>query len=183
MPIQVFLSYPRPFSESQADLVALVRRYFRDRDLEPHTLGVSDYDTEVPLASIRRLMMECHGVLVLALRRYRIDQGAAVYKSKGGEVVERSIAGDWLTSPWCHIEAGMGFQLGLPVLVFRERGVLADGVLEQDVMASYMPEIELDQGADSFLQTSEWRQLVNRFEADVREWRKRKGLPTLMRTA
>lgn len=180
MGVPIFLSHPRPNSEQQRQLVDAVRGYFAERDLEPHTLGVDEYDTEVPLASIRRLMLECNGVLVLALRRYRVDQGCSVHLSNG-QAVERDISGRWLTSPWSHIEAGMGFQLGLPVLVFRESGVLADGVLEQGVMASYMPELSLDGDAAEVLKTREFRQLINRFEGDVRELRRRKGLPTLVR--
>jgi hypothetical protein len=175
--IPIFLSHPRPNNQDQQELVDLVRGYFRQRDLEPRTLGVSDYDTEVPLASIRRLMLESNGVLVLALRRYRIDTGASVVTNRKGDVMEKSIAGQWLTSPWCHIEAGMGFQLGLPVLVFREAGVLADGVLERGVMASYTPEIALNGNTRDFLESQEWRQLINKFESDVRELRKRKGIP------
>lgn len=181
MTIPVFLSYPRPNNVQQRQLVERVRDYLHDRDLEPRTLGVSDYDTEVPLASIRRLMLECNGVLVFALRRYRIDGGAAVFLDKSGQHAERDISGKWITSPWCHIEAGMGFQLGLPVLAFREEGVLADGVLEQGVMASYMPEVSLDSDIESFLVSPEWRQLINRFEADVRELRRIRGIPSLLR--
>jgi hypothetical protein len=156
-----------------------VREYFEERDLQPCTLGVSDYDTVVPLASIRRLMLGSNGVLVLALRRYRIDSGCAVTIDATGAQRERDISGQWLTSPWCHIEAGMGFQLGLPVLVFREAGVVPDGVLEQGVMGSYMPEISLSGDLDEYFRSAEWRQLVNRFEADVRERRRRKGIPPL----
>ncbi|MFN7936449.1 MAG: hypothetical protein U0R19_24180 [Bryobacteraceae bacterium] len=181
MPIPVFLSHPRPNSPQQEQLVQKVRSYFQQRDLEPRTLGIIDYDTEVPLASIRRIMLECNGVLVLALRRYRIDHGAAVYLDKVGTLQERDISGTHITSPWCHLEAGMGFQLGLPVLAFRESGVIADGVLEHGVMAAYMPEISLDGDIDRFLQSPEWRQLINRFEADVRELRRQKGIPSMLR--
>jgi hypothetical protein len=79
------------------------------------------------------------------------------------------------------VEAGMGFQLGLPVLVFREQGVLADGVLEQGVMASYMPEVELNGDVDKFLKSAQWKQLIQKFEADVLATRKKKGIPHLLR--
>lgn len=181
MAIPGFLSHPRSNHPEQQELVDLVRSYFRDRDLDPKTLGVSDYDSEVLLASIRSLMLESNGVLVLALRRYRIEQGAVVFGDRSGIVTEKPINGSWLTGPWCHIEAGMGFQLGLPVLVFREAGVLADGVLERGVMASYMPEISLDGNPRAFLDSPEWKQLINCFESDVREVRKRKGNPTTAR--
>lgn len=183
MAISVFLSHPRPFNEAQRRLVDGVRRYFSERDLEPRTLGVSDYDTEVPLASIRRMMMECNGVLVLALRRYLVREGSEFRSGAGvgDEPVARDIGGMWLSSPWCQIEAGMGFQLGLPVLVFREEGVKADGVLEQGVMASYMPEISLSGDPSPFFQSAPWRQLINRFEGDVREAHRRKGIPSLLR--
>lgn len=181
MGVPVFLSHPRPFSDEQQQLVDRVRAYFDERNLEPRTLGVNEYDTEVPLASIRRLMLESNGVLVLALRRYHVDTGAAHLPGSGRKKSTRDISGSWITSPWCQVEAGMGYQLGLPVLVFREEGVLADGVLERGVMASYMPEVTLNGNVDKFFASKEWKQLIQRFEADVLEVRKRKGIPLLLR--
>lgn len=46
------------------------------------------------------------------------------------------ISNKWLTSPYCHIEAAMVFQIELPVLVFREKGVIDDGILEKGVLGS-----------------------------------------------
>ncbi|GDY00602.1 hypothetical protein LBMAG48_30050 [Phycisphaerae bacterium] len=181
MSIPVFLSHPRPHNVQQSQLVDRIREYFRDRDMEPRTLGVSDYDTEVPLASIRRIMLECNGVLVLALRRYLVKSGEVHLAPSGKKSNIKKLANTWLTSPWCQVEAGMGFQLGLPVLVFREQGVLADGVLEQGVMASYMPEVELNGDVDKFLKSAQWKQLIQKFEADVLATRKKKGIPHLLR--
>ena len=54
-----------------------------------------------------------------------------------------------MTSPFCHIEPAMAFQLGLPVLVFREKGVLDDGILEKGGCWVYiLSEFDLDFSID-----------------------------------
>jgi hypothetical protein len=33
----------------------------------------------------------------------------------------------WMTSPWAHIETAMAYQIGPPILILREEGVVDDG--------------------------------------------------------
>jgi hypothetical protein len=65
-----------------------------------------------------------------------------------------------MTIPWCHIEAAMAFQLGLPLLIFRKRGVHDDGALERGVTGFYLPEFDLTNACDDYFQKQEWRQLI-----------------------
>ena len=75
MRTSVFLSYPQPYLKRQKDFVCLIIDYLRDRGFEPRTLGVTDYDINEPLASIRRLMLESNGVITIAFRRNLIKCG------------------------------------------------------------------------------------------------------------
>lgn len=101
--------------------------YLLGRGLEPRTLGVTDYDVDAPLKAIRRLMLESSGLITVAFRR--IFVGSA--EVQPGTAEASSITDQWLTSPYSHMEPAMTFQIGLPTLILRESGVVADGILEK----------------------------------------------------
>lgn len=54
----MFLSYPQPHLKKQKEFIEQVKNQLSLSDLEPRTLGVSDYDYDAPLTAIRRLMLE-----------------------------------------------------------------------------------------------------------------------------
>jgi len=58
MSSSIFLSYPRPFKKRQEEFIERIIHYFEERELQPRTLGVTDYDMDAPLTAIRRLMLE-----------------------------------------------------------------------------------------------------------------------------
>jgi hypothetical protein len=176
MAIPVFLSAPKPCNASQAGFIDHLRKLLAGRGIDGKTLGVNEYDMRVPLAGVRRIMLESNGIMVVAFARYEIKSGRQHF-FKDGKCASKSIAGTSMTSPWCQIEAGMGFQLGLPILILRERGVWADGVLQHGVMGAYMPEFDLSTEPTSYFGTEECRQLIQQFEAQVLQYRDRKGYP------
>jgi hypothetical protein len=112
--------------------------------LRPRTLGVTDYDMDAPLTAIRRLMLESNGLITVAFRRTYIADGMIRFNTDLAEVRPSPVQQMWLTSPWAHIEPAMAYQLGLPILIFREKGVFADGILQQGLLGLYMPEFDLD---------------------------------------
>ena len=71
----------------------------------------------------------------------------------------------------------MAFQIGLPVLIIREKGVLADGVLEKGVIGTYMPEFDLDKPTTSYLTSKEWEQIIQKWEGHVSQVIEFKGNP------
>lgn len=86
-------------------------------------------------------MIESNGLLTVAFRRAHIKDGVSKPNSDINEK-EYSISDEWVTSPYCQIEPAMAFQLGLPILIFREKGVIAEGILERGVTGTYLPEFE-----------------------------------------
>lgn len=168
MKISVFLSYPRPHMHKQQEFIDKLSEYLDSRGLEPRTLGVTDYDMDAPLKTIRGLMLDSNGLLSVAFRRSIIRDGT--YKPNS-DIDEKSkdLKDIWLTSPYCQIEPAMAFQLGLPVLIFREKGVLDDGILEKGVLGIYMPEIDLDKPIDDYFKNSEFLQIMYKWELSVRK--------------
>ncbi|AKC63725.1 Uncharacterised protein [Clostridium sporogenes] len=177
MSISVFLSYPQPYLQRQKDFIDEIRKYLEGRGFCTRTLGVTDYDIEAPLVAIRRLMLESNGLLTIAFRRAYIKEGTGKPNTNIVSMEEYNISDKWLTSPYCQIEPAMAFQIGLPILIFREKGVIDDGILERGVVGTYMPEFDLDKPADKYFRSDEWKQLIGKWEAFVRNVSDNKGLP------
>ncbi len=178
MGVSVFVSVPRPYTAKQAAFIKHIEDYLVSRGLERRTLGVTDYDTHAPLTAVRRMLIESNGLLAVAFRRVHITS-AMVRDGADFEQQEATSLGNvWLTSPWCHIETAMAFQMGLPILILRERGVIADGILERGVTGAYLPEFNLDDPESLNVERSpEARQLLSEWEGYVRHVVRIKGLP------
>jgi len=174
--IPIFLSYPKPYNSKQEELISNVCDYLDSRGFIGRTLGVTDYDMDEPLTAIRRLMLECNGIMTIALRRSIIKQGEGKPLSDIGEA-NYLINNQWITSPYCQIEPAMAFQIGLPILIFREKGVIPEGILEKGVAGTYLPEVDLDKPLANYMQSQEWLQLMGKWEGHIRTVVKNKGLP------
>ena len=70
-----------------------------------------------------------------------------------------------------------GNQIGLPVLILREKGVVAEGILERGVLGLHMPEFNLDKPIDDYLASLEWNEMLGRWEGFVRAVVETKGNP------
>ncbi len=169
----VFLSYSRPINPAQQAFVDAVTERLAARGFEARTLGVTDYDMEAPLQAIRRLLLESNGLLTLAFRRLHIESGT----SRPGDNDAKPLQDAWLSSPYAQIEPVMAFQLGLPVLIAREQGVYAEGVLERGVLGTAVPDFNLAGPATGYLESPEWLQGLQRWEGYVSRVIERKGEP------
>nr|VFK09220.1 MAG: hypothetical protein BECKLPF1236B_GA0070989_100630 [Candidatus Kentron sp. LPFa] len=177
MKISVFLSYPKPHLSAQQRFVGRLDEYLRMRGLEPRTLGVTDYDMDAPLKAIRRLMLESNGLITIAFRRSLITEVKVRANADIDGAQESQMRDVWLTSPYCQIEPAMACQLGLPVLVLREKGVIQEGLLERGVVGAYMPEFSLEDESVDYPGSHEWNALVGKWEGFIRSVVEMKGNP------
>lgn len=166
MRIPVFLSYSSPYTEEQRAFIKEIEIHLQNRGLEPRTLGITDYDLDEPLTAIRRLMFESNGLLAIAFKRYYVVNGIEKPKS----IDEKNISNKYFSSPWCHIEPAMAFQLGLPILIIREKGVIG----------TYLPEFDLSNPIEEYLKSEEWNQIIGEWEGYVRAVKKAKGKPLML---
>lgn len=65
--------------------------------------------------------------------------------------------------------------MGLPVLILREKGVIAEGILEKGVLGVYMPEFDLNCNLDDYFKSKEWIQIIQKWEGYVRKVVDNKG--------
>jgi hypothetical protein len=162
--------------KEQEDFIDIIIKYLKSRGISPRTLGVTDYDMDAPLTAIRRLMLESNGLITIAFRRAFIQNGIGKLGSDLGQE-EYDISNKWITSPYCHIEPAMAFQIGLPILILRENGVIDEGILEKGVTGIYLPEFDLNQSQSDYFESQEWKQIIGKWEGNVRKVVENKGCP------
>jgi hypothetical protein len=177
MSIAVFLSYPKPCFSKQVEFIDRINSYLTARGFDTRTLGVNEYDPDAPLKAIRRLMMESNGLITVAFRRTYVEKGTGRFRTDISKLQEVPIDAKWLTTPWAHIEPAMAYQLGLPILILREEGVLDDGILERGVVGLYMPEFNLEGPLDEYFISAEWNGVIRKWEGYVRSVVEKKGNP------
>jgi hypothetical protein len=162
---------------AQQEFIDRIGATLRQHGFEPRTLGVNEYDMDAPLKAIRRLMLESNGLITVAFRRTFIEKGAARFATDIADTFPDSRDGHWLTSPWSQIEPAMAYQLGLPVLILREKGVFEEGILEKGVVGTYMPQFNLRKPPEEYLHSPEWNAILGKWEGYVRSVVDRKGNP------
>ena len=177
MKISVFLSYPKPHLKTQEEFIGRITAYLESRGLNPRTLGVTDYDMDAPLKAIRRLMLESNGLVTIAFRRTLVTEAMVRSGADCEDATPSKLSSIWLTSPYCHIEPAMAYQIGLPILIFREKGVLDEGLLEKGVVGQYMPEFDLGKNLDRYFGSGEWQDVIMKWENFVRAVVETKGCP------
>lgn len=177
MKVPVFVSRPTPHLQAQREFIDLIKHELEAKGFTPMTLGPgSSYDYEAPLVGIRRMLRHCCGLVSVAFKRTHATAATKYYGADIPSQSAQSIGDIWLTSPYCQIEPAMAFQLGLPVLILREEGVLAEGVLEKGVTGLYLPEFNLET-ASSYVSGEEFRHLLEQWGGYVRTVYKRRGDP------
>lgn len=63
----------------------------------------------------------------------------------------------------------MAYQIGLPLLILRESGILGDGVLEKGIIGLYMPEFDLAAlDEEHYLKLQEWVIIGGQWEQRVK---------------
>jgi hypothetical protein len=145
MKIPVFVSCPTSLSPAQEGARSALIQFLDNFNLEPRALGRSDYPAEFPLREVLVIARHCAGGLILGFEQFQATAGTWKRGAKGEKRLapEESVP---FPSAWNHLEAGILFGLGLPILIFREDGI-SGGVFDigvTDVFVHKMPEANPD---------------------------------------
>lgn len=113
--IDVFLSRPTDIADNQLRGLNNLLSLLKLAELNPRTLGTTDYPQESPLNEIVEILHSCSGMIVLGYPKIIIEKGLI----KGINVTEPVK----LASEWNQIEASLAYAAQMPLLIICEIGV------------------------------------------------------------
>jgi hypothetical protein len=146
MKIPVFVSCPTTLSARQEASRLIIARQLDDLKLEWRALGRTDYPARLPLREVLSMARRCAGGIILGFEQMRVTAGT---KKRGSSAVKQVVETIMLPTPWNHIEAGILFSLGLPILIFKEPNI-EGGIFDlgvTDVFIHKMPLPDMDRSA------------------------------------
>jgi hypothetical protein len=172
MKIPVFVSMPTMLNTDQMEAKQIVLDELDSLRLEPRSLGTSDYPSDLPLREVYVLGTHCSGGVILGFEQFFAPEGTKKRRTSKEELITGGIP---FPTPWNHLEAGILFGLGLPLLVFREPriegGIFDPGVT--DVFVHQMPDTKMNPSNRDGL-----REVFLKWQARVREHYYRDRRPT-----
>ncbi len=132
--MQVFLSRPTWIAPEFLPGVSTFLTQLDNLGLIPRTLGVSDYPSKAPLDEVIDILSACCGAIVLGVPQIEIETG--------------SVKGDRISAPltlgteWNHLEAGLAYAAGLPLLVIHHLSVTR-GIFDRGVLNAFLYSVDL----------------------------------------
>lgn len=131
--IDIFLSRPTDISEFQELGLNNLLSFLKKENLNPRTLGTTDYAQESPLNEIIQILELCSGMIVLGYSKIFIEQG--VIK---GERVKEPVK---MASEWNQIEAALAYCTRKPLLIICDKGV-SFGFFDKGTANCYVHQVD-----------------------------------------
>lgn len=124
--IPVFFSMATPFNSEQQIFIEAFEKKFETQGLN---LVKARWSSENPLLPVREILKEVSGCVVLALERMKSTE--SIYKP--GSPKQQTAHEEYFTTPWIQMEAAMAYQQELPILIFSEKKLKMEGMIEMGV--------------------------------------------------
>jgi len=132
---RVFLSRPTWIEPKYQDGLDGFLKILEVHDIDPRTVGTTDYSTKAPMEDVIELMRTCVGAIIIGYPQIMIEKGFL----KGKEINEPV----HLATEWNHIEAGLAVATGLPLLVIHDTKVQR-GIFDKGTLNSFLYCVELE---------------------------------------
>jgi hypothetical protein len=126
-PTSVFISVGTTYRSEQEVFLDALMALLEECDVKPRVIERTDFATGSPLKHISKVLSECDGAIIIAFERKYFNGGVEKRNSPDEQLLPETR----FPTPWNQIEAAMAYQLGLPLLVFAERGLRQEGLLEE----------------------------------------------------
>lgn len=129
-PRQVFFSLPSRRSEHEQEVVRRVISILDDAGIAPTFLTPPEYPVSGQLCEVRRRMAACRGIVIFGFEGQSHDAAVAFDDRRS-------------PTPWNHLEAGMAYALGLPVLVVASPAP-GHGIFDTDISEPLVHRVAVD---------------------------------------
>jgi hypothetical protein len=112
--IDIFISRPTWISKEFQEGLDGFLSFLDTHEINPRTLGSTDYPTESPLDEVITIIGECKGAIILGYPQIYVTKG----KIKDVDNVDFL-----LPTEWNHIEATLAYMKKMPLLIIHHKGV------------------------------------------------------------
>ena len=126
--LKVFLSRPGSLDVRQSTLVEGIKDLVRASGGTTVELSREEYDRSGVVTKLSDRLNGCSAMIVLGFKSIHVEAGS--YRDNTDD--KREIKNEFLSTPWLHIEAGMGLMKKIPVLLICEEGI-DDGIFDTTV--------------------------------------------------
>lgn len=150
----IFLSRPTFISKEYEQGMDNFLTLLRASDIEPRTIGTTDFNFKSPMDGVIELMRKCSGAIILGYPQIVINDGLLKDTPLSTPVI--------LGTEWNHIEAALAYSLGIPTLVIRDRTVSTRGVFDRGTLNAFLYPIDL--------KNASWS-TDTRISGAIRNWR------------
>jgi hypothetical protein len=127
--ISTFLSVGKPHNNMQQNYVDNLVKYLDNKNIIAETLGTTFYPNKSPLIPIQEKMQEVNGAIILAMERFHSKEG--IYREGSDE--QEKFEDQYFATVWTQIEGAMAYQLGLPLLILKEKKLIAEGMFDPEI--------------------------------------------------
>lgn len=166
--IPVFASVPSWLNDDQLRSKQYIYEHLDRLYVEPRTVGGSDYAHFNPLQEVRTLARHCAGGIILGYQQFF----ATDVRWR-----DRSLPEFFAPTEWNHLETGVLFGLGLPLLVLREKGI-ERGIFDVGSSAVFVHEMPMptapthaaEEGASAESSADDLGGTASSFDAEARKF-------------
>lgn len=134
----IFLSRPNWINKQYEKGLDGFVYILRAHDLEPRTIGKTDFPNQSPMDEVINLMQECVGTIVLGYPQIIMQSGQIKE-----EQISNSIS---LATEWNHIEAALSYSLHMPLLVIHDTTV-SRGIFDRGTLNSFIYSLDMSDPA------------------------------------
>lgn len=127
--IPIFLSVGEPHNDVQKQYLDEIIQYFSNNNISAETLGRTFWSIKNPLEPIQNKMTHVHGACILAMERFQSLNGC--YKRGSEHESLKNV--QYFASIWTQLEAAMAYQEELPLLIFKEENLVAEGMFDGQI--------------------------------------------------
>lgn len=133
--MDIFLSRPTHVGSTfDAGLQGFLR-ILKGLGLSPRTVGTTDIPNKSPLDEVIGIMKECAGAIILGYPQIVVDSGFVKDVAISSQLL--------LATEWNHMEAGLAYASGLPLLVIHHPGVTR-GIFDRGALGAFIHSVRLD---------------------------------------
>lgn len=159
--IDVFISHPSPYNNIQSQFLELIKAKLADHGLNAVNLGTNNWNFQKPLKPVKALIAKCRGAIIIGLERHHSYIGYEKEDSEGqSELVHK-----YTSSPWIHIEGGMAYQAGLPLLILKEKKIHPEGILDPNNSESYIFDFIVEKNVDAL--SIDLQQIIQSWASEI----------------